>query len=63
MNWLVGNAFDAGMLFDDQATDEVAKSLLEFLFPERVVHMLDACTIWSEGGGIHGITNDQPLLE
>jgi agmatine deiminase len=63
MNWFVGNGFVAGMLFGDQAADAIARSMLESLFPDRVVHMLDASTLWSEGGGIHCITNDQPLLE
>jgi len=61
MNWLVGNGFVAGMAFGEKAADAVAKSMLKSLFPGRDIHMLDASTLWSAGGGIHCITNDEPL--
>jgi agmatine deiminase len=63
MNWLVGNGFVLGMSFREKAADAIAKSMLESLFPGRDVHMLDASTLWSAGGGIHCVTNDEPLIE
>ncbi len=60
-NWLVGNGFVAAMSSGNEATDTVLRSQLESLFPGRDVHMLDASTIASSGGGIHCVTNDQPL--
>ena len=62
MNWLVGNGFIAAMTFGDQKADGAAKAVLESLFPDRELHMIDASTLWSAGGGIHCVTNDQPVL-
>jgi agmatine deiminase len=42
------------------ATDAAAKDQLKSFFPGRDVHMLDASTLWSAGGGIHCVINDQP---
>jgi agmatine deiminase len=63
MNWLVGNGYVAGMAFGDANADAAAQAVLESLFPGRDVHMLDAATLWSGGGGIHCVTNDQPVLQ
>ncbi|MFH1533254.1 MAG: agmatine deiminase family protein [Pseudomonadota bacterium] len=60
MNWLVGNGFVVAMAFGDAPADAAAKALLEELFPGRDVHMIDANTLWTNGGGIHCVTNDQP---
>jgi agmatine deiminase len=62
MNWLVGNGFVAAMAFGDVGADAAAKAQLEGFFPGRDVHMIDANTLWSSGGGIHCVTNDQPAL-
>jgi len=43
-NWLAGNAYVAWTFFGDQATEMVARSMLESRFPDREVHMLDAST-------------------
>ncbi len=59
-NWLVGNGFVAAMSSGNVATDAELKAQLESLFPGRDVHMIDAGTIASAGGGIHCVTNDQP---
>jgi len=59
MNWYVGNGFVAAMAFGDD--DAAAKSQLETLFLGRDVFMLDASSLWKEGGGIHCVTNDQPI--
>ena len=62
MNWYVGNGFVAAMVFGDDDADAAAKSQLETLFPGRVVSMLEASSLWNAGGGIHCVTNDQPLV-
>ena len=62
MNWLVGNGFVAAMTFGNENADAAALAQLESLFPGRDVHMLDASTLWAEGGGVHCVTNDQPVL-
>lgn len=45
--------------FDDE-NDEVAKSILETCYPDREVVLIDARPIFSRGGGIHCITQQQP---
>jgi agmatine deiminase len=63
VNWLVGNGFVVSGAVGDDAADAKAKSHLESLFPGRDVHLLDVKTIWDGGGGVHCVTNDEPLLE
>ncbi|MCP4216104.1 MAG: agmatine deiminase family protein [bacterium] len=60
-NWLVGNGFVAGM-GDGTANDDALKARIEIFFPNRDVYMIDARTIAESGGGIHCVTNDQPVL-
>ena len=62
MNWLVGNGFVLGMLFGDDEADAAAEAQLGNLFPDREIHMIDASTLWDQGGGVHCVTNDQPVL-
>ncbi len=62
MNWLEGNGFVAGMRFGDAQADAEALEVLQGLFPGRDIHMIDANTLWDNGGGIHCVTNDQPAL-
>ena len=62
MNWLVGNGFVAVMAFGDLESDAGAQTALESLFPGRDVHLIDANSLWDAGGGIHCVTNDQPVL-
>jgi len=62
MNWLVGNGFVAAMTFGIPDADAEAQALLQTLFPGRDVHMIDASTLWNAGGGVHCVTNDQPVL-
>jgi agmatine deiminase len=45
--------------FDDP-NDEVAKSILEKVYPGRDVVLVDAKRIFANGGGIHCITQQQP---
>lgn len=61
-NWLVGNGFVLTANLDDHAADAKAKSILKSMFSSRDVHLLDVKTIWKAGGGIHCVTNDEPLI-
>ncbi|MEU6145724.1 agmatine deiminase family protein [Streptomyces sp. NPDC047081] len=47
--------------FDDPR-DEIAAGIFRRLFPERTVTLVDARTIFSGGGGIHCITQQQPRI-
>ena len=47
--------------FDDPR-DETAAGIFRRLFPERTVTLVDARTIFSGGGGIHCITQQQPRV-
>jgi len=62
-NWLVGNGFVMSGASGDDEADAAAKSQLEALFPDRDVYLINVKTIWEAGGGIHCVTNDEPLLE
>lgn len=42
--------------------DETAAGIFRRLFPERTVVPVDARTIFSGGGGIHCITQQQPAI-
>ncbi len=59
-NWLVGNGFVVAM-GEDRYNSQL-KSQLESIFPDRDIYMIDAEAIAKEGGGIHCVTNDQPVL-
>ncbi len=60
MNWLVGNGFIVAGAEGDAAFDAETKAALQSFFPGRDVHLIDVQAVWSQGGGIHCITNDQP---
>jgi agmatine deiminase len=45
--------------FDDPG-DEVAKAILEKVYPGRTVELVDARALFARGGGIHCITQQQP---
>ena len=60
-NWLVGNGFVAAMSSGSASEDANLKSLLQSFFPGRDIHMVHVPTIADSGGGIHCVTNDQPL--
>ncbi len=59
-NWLVGNGFVAAM--DSKNNSETLKALLQKYYPERDIYMIDGKTISQNGGGIHCVTNDQPVI-
>ncbi len=60
-NWLVGNGFVLAMGHGD-SRDELLKLELEKFWPNREVHVIDGSKIVNLGGGIHCLTNDQPVL-
>ena len=45
--------------FDDP-NDAVAKGILEEVYPNRQIILVDARELFSRGGGIHCITQQQP---
>jgi agmatine deiminase len=45
--------------FDDE-NDMKAKAILESCYPDREIVLVDARPIFSRGGGIHCITQQQP---
>jgi agmatine deiminase len=45
--------------FDDE-NDQVAKSILESVYPGREIVLVDARPLFARGGGIHCITQQQP---
>jgi len=61
-NWLVGNGFVVAAGEGDTSFDNKLKSLLQAWFPERDIHLLNITEIQNSGGGIHCVTNDQPVL-
>ncbi len=62
LNWLVGNGFVLAMGENDHEFDQQMVSILTPLFPDRNIHMIDGNVIAEAGGGIHCVTNDQPLF-
>lgn len=62
LNWLVGNGFLLAKS-EGSAYDKTLKPQLESLFPDRDVYMIDVESIAEAGGGIHCVTNDQPVVE
>jgi len=61
-NCLVGNGFVVAMSDANNESYKELKNILKSFFPKRDIHMVDADTIVNEGGGIHCVTNDQPVL-
>jgi agmatine deiminase len=60
MNWGVGNGWVILVGFDNPATDDAAKALLEQWYPGRDVYVIEMLDSWVAGGGVHCHTNDQP---
>jgi agmatine deiminase len=61
LNFLIGDGFvlvgDSG----DSAQNALAQSTLEQLFPGRQVRFVNVDALWNNGGGVHCVTNDQPV--
>ena len=60
INHYIGNGFVLVPAFADR-TDEHAVEILKDLYPDRHVESLDARVIFAMGGGIHCITQQQPV--
>jgi agmatine deiminase len=63
MNWLVINDAVIVGAFNQVDWDAQAKLIVEGFFPNRQVYLVDIREVWWWGGGVHCVTNDQPLYE
>lgn len=61
-NWLIGNGFIAAMADNDEEYNKELQAKLESFYPDRDVYLIETSTIAKAGGGIHCVTNDQPLI-
>ena len=61
-NWLVGNGFIVAMADEYSEYNEELQFQLESFYPDRDVYLIDASMIAEAGGGIHCVTNEQPLV-
>lgn len=71
INWLVGNGFvlanasdfgESATAAERAAWEATLHGLLTEFFPGRAVHLIDGAVINQQGGGIHCLTNDQPVV-
>ncbi len=62
LNWLVGNGFVVAMGNGD-ANDDQIKAEMEIFWPNHEVHVIDGSNMANLGGGIHCVTNDQPVIK
>lgn len=60
-NYYVGNGALYTPQFGDRKADALAKEALERLHPDRRIVQLDMDRIYENGGGIHCVTQQQPL--
>jgi agmatine deiminase len=60
-NYYVCNGAVISAQFGDVKTDEAAAATLAGLFPDREIVQLDIDAIGAGGGGIHCVTQQQPL--
>ncbi len=58
LNWLVGDGF---VLTGMGSNDAAAREQLQQYFPDREIRFVDVDALWENGGGVHCVTNDQPL--
>jgi len=63
VNWLVTDGAVVATGFGVPAWDNAAKNRIEDFFPAREVHVVETLELWYWGGGVHCVTNDQPLPE
>lgn len=61
-NYLVANGVIIASSFGNAQFDNHAKQQLQQLFPGRTVILTDTRELWFNGGAVHCVTNDQPLL-
>jgi agmatine deiminase len=60
INFYVGNGFVLLPVFGDSRRDEAAAATLAGIFPGREVRTVDGRPLFSAGGGVHCITQQQP---
>ncbi|GJM17917.1 MAG: agmatine deiminase [Phycisphaeraceae bacterium] len=63
VNWLVINGAVIVTGFNKPAWDNAAASTIQGFFPGRDVLVVDCREIWYWGGGVHCVTNDQPISQ
>jgi len=61
MNWLVTDGLVIVCGFDTPAWDNAAADTIQSFFPDRDVIVVDVRELWYWGGGVHCVTNDQPV--
>jgi len=61
VNWLVVNGAVITTGFGVPEWDNAARARIEGFFPGRDVHVVETLELWRWGGGVHCVTNDQPL--
>ncbi|WP_432082816.1 agmatine deiminase family protein [Streptomyces sp. WAC 04229] len=60
-NYYLCNGAVVSAHFGDTAADRAAKAALARLYPDRVVEQLDIDSLGAGGGGIHCVTQQQPV--
>ena len=70
LNFIIANEVVLGQKYcrgecseRDKELDKKALKILERVFPDRTVHLIDALAVNLGGGGIHCITVHQPLIQ
>lgn len=63
LNFLVGDGFVLVGASGSVDEDDRAAAILGEHFPGREVRFVDVDALWANGGGVHCVTNDQPLAE
>ncbi len=62
VNWLVANGVVVMTGFGEPDWDNAAKATVETYFPGREVVVIETLDLWYSGGGVHCVTNDQPMM-
>ena len=62
LNYLLANGVVIASSYGNANFDNQAKAQLQQLYPGRTVVMTDTRELWYNGGAVHCVTNDQPLL-
>lgn len=62
LNYLVANGVVIGSSYGNAQFDNAARQQLQQLFPDRDIILTDTRELWLNGGAVHCVTNDQPLL-
>lgn len=61
-NFLVANGAIIASSYGNATFDANARKQLQAMFPGREVILTDTRELWYNGGAVHCVTNDQPLL-